>query len=147
MKTIKTTTRPLHLPEDEDTTMSERDELARAVYIAASPSAEADAQYDWNYLQTRTLRAKERALAEQYRIADALLAAGYRKPRTISSVEELDALPAKSAILDREGTPWVGDGDKVEPWASVCEDPFGGPIWKDSRDIALPATVLYGAAK
>lgn len=75
--------------------------------------------------------------------ADLILAAGYRKPRTITTVAELDALPAGSVILDPEGTPWVGDGDKVEPWASVCEDPFGGPIWKNSRDIALPATVIH----
>lgn len=71
---------------------------------------------------------------------------GYRKPRTITTAEELDALPTKSAILDRNGTPWVGDGDKVEPWASVCEDPYGGPIWKNSVDIALPVTVLHDPA-
>lgn len=34
---------------------------------------------------------------------DALLAAGYRKPRTITTVEELDALPNGSVVLDRNG--------------------------------------------
>lgn len=65
------------------------------------------------------------------------------KPRTITTAEELDALPAESAILDRDRTPWVCDGDEVAPWASFCEDLFGGPIWKDSRDIRLPATILH----
>lgn len=34
--------------------------------------------------------------------ADALLAAGYRKPRTITTAEELDALPEGSAVLDND---------------------------------------------
>lgn len=38
--------------------------------------------------------------------ADAVLAAGYRKPRTIATVEELDALPEGSVVMgidvDRE---------------------------------------------
>lgn len=75
--------------------------------------------------------------------AEAILAAGYRKHRTVTTPEELDALPANSAILDHEGAPWLSDGDQTEPWASVCENPLGGPIWKDSGDITLPATVLY----
>ena len=81
------------------------------------------------------------------RAAGAILAAGYRKPRTITTAEELDALPAKSVILDRSGTPWVSDGDPTQPWASVCEDPYGGPIWEDSARIALPATVLHEGEK
>lgn len=72
-----------------------------------------------------------------------ILAAGYRKPKQVTTAEELDALPAKSVILDSEGTPWISDGDKVEQWASVCEDPYGGPIWADSLVITLPATVLH----
>jgi len=80
---------------------------------------------------------------QDFDLADELISAGYSKPRTITTVEELDALPAKSVILGRAGMPLVSDGDKVEPWASVCEDPYGGPIWKNSADIALPATVIY----
>jgi len=34
------------------------------------------------------------------RAADAILAAGYTKPRQIENVEELDALPVRSVILD-----------------------------------------------
>lgn len=36
-------------------------------------------------------------------VADAILAAGYRKTRTISTVEELDALPVGSVVLDGSG--------------------------------------------
>jgi len=36
------------------------------------------------------------------RIADAILAAGYRKPKVVTSVEELDALNWKSVILCKD---------------------------------------------
>ena len=36
--------------------------------------------------------------AEDRELADALLAAGYSKPRTITTVEELDALPENTVI-------------------------------------------------
>ena len=76
--------------------------------------------------------------------ADAILAAGYRKPRTITTVEELDALPMGAAILDTLRAVWVNDGDTVAPWASLGEGNLeGGPIWVSAEDIALPATVLY----
>ncbi len=109
--------------------MSERDELENIVHDAMYPGYDRDDRMTW----PRSI----------FDAATAIFAAGYRKPRVVTTVEELDALPAKSAILDRDGTPWVGDGDKVEPWASVCEDPYGGPIWKNSIDITLPATVLH----
>ena len=38
-----------------------------------------------------------------YPIADALLAAGYRRPRTITTVAELDALGIGSAVRDKWG--------------------------------------------
>jgi hypothetical protein len=76
-------------------------------------------------------------------IIAAILAAGYRKPRTITTAEELDALPFKSAILDSSGAVLVNDGDTEDPWASLAEDFHGGPIWTSSAYIALPATVLH----
>jgi hypothetical protein len=36
-------------------------------------------------------------------ITEVLLAAGYSKPRTITTAEELDALPDGSAVLDDDG--------------------------------------------
>lgn len=68
-----------------------------------------------------------------------ILAAGYRKPRTITTVEELDALPFGSVILDPTGL-------------SLHKNEFTG--WRASNGAkgispemlaqeALPATVLH----
>lgn len=75
-------------------------------------------------------------------IADRILAAGYRKPRTVTTVEELDALPFGSVILDRSGL-------------SLHKNEFTG--WRASngaKDIdeamlaqeAFPAIVLHEPA-
>lgn len=60
--------------------MSERDELATVL-----ESISENDDYDW-------------CLAD----ADALLAAGYRKPRIITTAEELGALPYGSVVLDAD---------------------------------------------
>ena len=73
--------------------------------------------------------------------ADAILAAGYRKPRTITTVEELDALPDGTIILSEVGGCW-----EAGEWRG-----HGMNWWKEpgrreiahSEDLALPATVLY----
>lgn len=51
----------------------------------------------------------------------AILATGYRKPRTVTTTEELDALPEGSVILGGGVVPrirteigWVGDGAEVD---------------------------------
>jgi len=70
---------------------------------------------------------------------DAILAAGYRKPRIITTAEELDALPTGSVILDpiglslhkNEFTGWVSSNGAKKITADMLE-----------RE-ALPATVLY----
>jgi hypothetical protein len=80
--------------------------------------------------------------------ADAILAAGYRKPRTVSAVEELDALPVGSVVrmsgtsedarvAVKDGT-WKGES---EWFVADCEE------WcLDSTELDdLPATVLYEA--
>ena len=73
----------------------------------------------------------------------AVLAAGYRRPRTVTTVIDLAVLGARAAVLDANGCVWVNDGDQARPWASVVEDPQGDPVWSDDSDIALPATVLH----
>jgi hypothetical protein len=74
-------------------------------------------------------------------IADAILAAGYRKPRTITTAEELDALPSGASIL------W---GGKVYGAARVHQK--GRAYWfRPGRvghtvvtpSVVYPATVLY----
>lgn len=72
-----------------------------------------------------------------------ILAAGYRKPRTILTLGDLSMLKASATVLSANGVVWVNDGDHANPWASVVEDPQGGPVWADDIDIALPATVLH----
>jgi hypothetical protein len=67
-------------------------------------------------------------------IMDAILAAGYRKPRTITMVEELDALPVGSVVLDGDVGVRRDDGYwKLSDLAGVYA----------SSEITLPATVLY----
>ena len=73
--------------------------------------------------------------------ADAVLAANYRKPRTVTTVEELDALPVGSVILGK----WL-----AQKWA----DPDGemwhiagkGMYWdleQMVQRVCLHATVLH----
>lgn len=66
-------------------------------------------------------------------VADHILAAGYSKPRTISTVEELDALPDDAVILDDMDGPLV----KLNKWW------HGSTVNLDSYSIIFPATVLY----
>jgi len=77
---------------------------------------------------------------EAREIADAILAAGYSKPRTISTVEELDALPVESIVRDVDGLPKEkqnATGGEVFWAAPGHSKHYGtGSIW-------LPATVLY----
>lgn len=47
-------------------------------------------------------------------VADAILAAGYRKPRTIETVAELNALPFESVITDSYGTPYVCERHRID---------------------------------
>lgn len=77
--------------------------------------------------------------------ADAILAAGYRKPRTITTVEELDALPVGSVVLHsgrafQHYPAYPAPFDEYQKWK--CGD--GGFVrsTKDGSSI-LPATVLY----
>ncbi|MET0993142.1 MAG: hypothetical protein ABWY20_03250 [Mycobacterium sp.] len=76
--------------------------------------------------------------------AAAILAAGYSKPRTITTVDELDALGRGATVLDVLGDVWTNDGDAENQWGSVTAgEPYGGPQWCGSSNILLAATVLY----
>jgi hypothetical protein len=75
-------------------------------------------------------------------IADVILAAGYRKPRTVTTVEELDALPDDSAVRDAQGFIYVkchGFGDPGFPWWESTGEQRGFT----AGHAYLPATVLY----
>ena len=71
-----------------------------------------------------------------------ILAAGYRKPRTVTTAEELDALPVGS-VLNTDTGAWEkasdpDDADDITFWLQA-----GNRRWNPSRDVTLPATVLY----
>jgi hypothetical protein len=75
------------------------------------------------------------------RIAAAILDAGYRKLRAVTTAEELDALPFESVVRDAEGHVLERWGEPEESlWTTVMVNAY---IRRD--DIALPATVLYEA--
>ncbi|MFE5708985.1 hypothetical protein [Rhodococcus koreensis] len=76
-------------------------------------------------------------------IADAILEAGYRKPRTIASVGELDALPEGAVILSEQGGVWErqeDDSTELLFWVEATQGQ-GSPQFSDG--IALPATVIH----
>jgi hypothetical protein len=70
-----------------------------------------------------------------YKAADAILAAGYRKLRQVTTVEEVRGLPNDSVLLSDEGGVFQFD---FGLWREVgTRDSMG------ANDIALPATVLH----
>lgn len=79
-------------------------------------------------------------------MADELLAAGYKKPRTITTVEELDALPLCSIVMNNGSNPhaWqkrtdihVGDA-----WYLTSDTDYGMDSYAIFED-GDTATVLY----
>jgi hypothetical protein len=63
------------------------------------------------------------------------------KPRTVTTVEALDALPVGSVVLDAEGKPLMNDGDRSEQW--LRSEGVAHPAWLSSQEISMPATVLH----
>jgi hypothetical protein len=74
--------------------------------------------------------------------ADAILAAGYRKPRTITTTDDLAALPVYSVVLDADAIAyqhygsWDPNNETRIQWSAEGR-------WFDTEQIALPATVLH----
>jgi len=73
-----------------------------------------------------------------------ILAAGYSKPRTITTVDELNALPGEAVLRNAKGnicevwTLELGEGPSI----MVYSVPGNAEDWPVDR-IALPATVLW----
>ena len=113
---------------------AQRDELAREIFITDNARS-LDPAVLWDEADQERMHYAEV-------IADGLLAAGYRKPRTITTVEELDALPVGSVVMDADA--YVGRKERDT----------GGSEWgvslhkysKESRAFTLPATVLWEPA-
>jgi SAM-dependent MidA family methyltransferase len=103
--------------------MSERDELA-------------DLLWDMAIRHLGVATSSSKSMAEE------LIEAGYRKPRTITTAEELDALPVDTVIRTAGGRVYEKGcypDDKEFPFWSMTNEQreFG------SRQVPLPATVLW----
>lgn len=79
---------------------------------------------------------------EAREIAETILAAGYRKPRTITTVEGLDALPAGSVIRADNGEVFEKQTD-----GPYCDGPhdwqsFEGTFW-NGETFVFPVAILH----
>lgn len=105
--------------------MSARDELAELVL----PILEKCFDSDWKMTYSEM-------------VTDAILADGYSKPRTITTVAEMDALPIGSVVLDL-----IGISLHKNPFTGWCASNGAKEIGREFWAEALPATVLYEASK
>ncbi|WP_072689332.1 hypothetical protein [Rhodococcus marinonascens] len=92
-------------------------------------------------------------------VVDEILAAGWRKRRTITTVEELDALQTAQSLIDGPEDPvpaLIRDAQGVSHQRDVCNagmdikhgwsatwESFGFARDCASEEIPLPVTVLY----
>jgi len=87
-------------------------------------------------------------------VADAILAAGYSKPRTITTAEEIRELPALSIVVYDD----MANGGPLQTYVvpddgtvmfKDCEEfhlmTFGGD-YIDAKDMPLPLTAVYEVA-
>jgi hypothetical protein len=112
--------------------MSARDELAKLLFVTDNYTAE-DPAHEWEVL-TRHATVHVQYV---YDLADALLAAGWRQPRTITdhyADDGPDELPALSVVLSG-GEPAIKQADGT----FMDHD---GSTW-DTRELELPITVLH----
>ena len=117
---------------------TQRDELAMELFIADNFKQPREQSIkDWEWYKTA---GNYQGRVEGYKdMADGLIAAGYSKPRTITTVEELNALPFETVIRDAEGHVLERWGhDPANVWVTVMVRAF-----IPRGDVALPATVLY----
>jgi hypothetical protein len=121
--------------------MNARDELARIVDEVRDDPARRDMS---RIIEREQSMARFQGFGEwdQARlVAHNLHAAGYRKPRTVTTAEELDALPIKSLVLALDGEVWqrikggwgLGPDDYPEMSETV--------LWQSSEGPS--ATVLW----
>lgn len=107
--------------------MNARDELAKVIVAAYGEDAEAECPCE-----------------QDFEVTDAILAAGYRKPRTISTAAELDALRFQAVVLDAYGTPYVCERHATNLTRNEWR-PAGMDHLEESENILYhgDATVVY----
>ena len=111
--------------------MSERDDLAKLLFVADNSGA-LDPELEW-----RTAKPEHQDYA--YILADAILAAGYRKPRTIPDAHLLSATDGSYPVDHRAGTIAQSADGSVWRFDEGAWDNLG---W-GSAALRGPATVLY----
>ena len=110
--------------------MNARDDLALEIFIADNDGQTREASLkDWKMLSTAST-------AYAHGIADGLIAAGWTKPRTITTAAEMDALPAGSTVVDSEPDVCVKTGSI---WWRSGRD---GDSYK-SGSFDFPVTLVY----
>ena len=113
--------------------MSAREDIAALLFTTDNSKAVAPWS-EWEHSKN-----EPRLTEYVYAMADALIAAGYRKPRTITTAEELDALPYATTVMHDEG--W---GVTVaERHAEDMRWYVTGCLEYIRPEALLPATVLY----
>jgi hypothetical protein len=105
--------------------MSKRDELAKLLFVTDNHAAP-EPEHEWEMTTRHNPAYAEYAFA----LADAILAAGYRKPRTITTAEELEKLPYGSAVQTSDESDTVVLKDK-------------GTIFRNQSGADLSATDLW----
>jgi len=114
---------------------TQKDELARDIFLADNSNAAPGLmEKEWDENPT--------TYSYAHHIAEGLIAKGYRKPRTITTAEELHALGHGSVIRSEQRHYWVahkedGEGGN-QGWAAAGTS----RIPTDLSDW-LPATVLW----
>ena len=119
--------------------MSARDELARLLFIADNSDAP-EPDHEWEM----TIRHNPGHAQYAYVQADAILAAGYSKPRAITTAEDLDKLGFQSVVLDAYGTPYVCERHATDGTRNEWK-PSGMNHLDESEEILYhgPATVVH----
>ena len=62
-------------------------------------------------------------------LAEEIIAAGFHRDRTITTAEELDALPAGTIVMDRRGEPWL-----------CCS--YDGSCWEGLEAVMTPRALI-----
>ena len=84
---------------------------------------------------------------EDREMAALLIDNGYRKPRTVTTAAELDALPVGSVVLDNEGDVWQHRGYAAYQWCNTTGGRNSGLDTSEFAADCLPATVLHEGEK
>lgn len=121
-------------------TMNQREELALEIFIADNSNQPREQSIqDWE-----VYRSGHQDFTYTHSIADGLIAAGYRKPRTITTVKELDALPEGSVIrfIDIPAKV-VAEKNDEGVWQSTNGYDYNDWEYPEGDKVNFPATVLY----